>query len=117
MLALEDNSFASVQIDNYGNPRVMDCQIEDTIMKLPNWRIDAGGRVLMRMNINIACQDPIADFFKDDLYFIVEPATRRKRLHRRQARDAAGYTWKEFLQWYVHPQLAFTRWCAAPNVH
>ena len=45
MLALEDNSFAAVQIDNYGNPRVMDCQFADNIMKLPNWRIDAGGRV------------------------------------------------------------------------
>ena len=30
--------------------------------------------------------------------------------------DGAGYTWNEFLQWYINPQLACDRWCEAPDI-
>ena len=60
--------------------------------------------------------DPVADFFIEDLDYVVQDATWRKGLHKRQALDGAGYTWNEFLQWYINPQLACERWCEAPDI-
>ena len=119
MLALEDNTFVVVQIDDFFQPVRMQCQIADTICALSapnNWRIDQGGRLLMCMKGQLQLDDPVADFFIEDLDYVVQDATWRKGLHKRQALDGAGYTWNEFLQWYINPQLACERWCEAPDI-
>ena len=119
MLALDDNTFVAVQIDDFFQTLGMECQIADTICALSapdNWRIDQGGRLLMCMKGQYQLDDPVEDFFVADLDHVVEDAMWRKGLHKRQALDGAGYTWNEFLQWYINPQLACERWCEAPNI-
>ena len=116
MLALDDNTFVAVRIDDLFRDLGMECQIADTICALDFWRIDLGGRVLMCMLGQIQLPDPMVDEYVEDLDHVVEDATWRKGLHKRQARDGAGYTWNEFLRWYAHPQLARERWCEAPNI-
>ena len=117
MLALDDNTFVAVQIDDFFDTMGMECQIADTICALEHWRIDLGGRVLMCMMGGICpLPDPVEDFYVEDLDHVVEHAAWRKGLHKRQARDGASYTWNEFLRWYVHPKLACQRWCEAPNI-
>ena len=117
MLALDDNTFVAVRIDDLFRDLGMECQIADTICALDYWRIDLGGRVLMCMMGGICpLPDPVEDSYVEDLDHVVEHAAWRKGLHERQARDGASYTWNEFLRWYVHPKLACQRWCEAPNI-
>ena len=117
MLALDDNTFVSVQIDDFfADMPGMECQIADTICALDYWRIDLGGRVLMCMMGRFRLADPVEVFYLEDLDRVVDDAIGRKKLHKRQARDGAGYTWNEFLWWYVSPKLACERWCEAPNI-
>ena len=70
----------------------------------------------MRMMGQFEIPDAVSDFYVQDLDYVVQDATWRKGLHKRQARDGACYTWHEFLRWYANPQLACERWCEAPNM-
>ena len=116
MLAMDDNTFVSVQIDDcFADEPGMQCHIADTISALDDWRIDLGGRVLMCMT-QTRHEDPVDASYLEDLDRVVVDAIGRKKLHKRQARDGTGYTWNEFLWWYVSPKLACDRWCEAPNI-
>ena len=70
----------------------------------------------MRMLGQFELPDPVVDSYVFHLDYVVQHATWRKGLHKRQARDGADYTWNEFLRWYAYPQLACERWCEAPNI-
>ena len=87
MLALDDNTFVAVRIDDLFRDLGMECQIADTIRALDFWRIDLGGRVLMCMLGQFQLPDPMVDEYVEDLDHVVEDATWRKGLHKRQARD------------------------------
>ena len=118
MLALDDNSFVAVQIgmDDDFRAHGMDCQIADMICALDNWRIDAGGRVLMNLMRHFELPDPVDDSYVCHLEYVIERTTCQKDTYRRRARNGVGYTWNEFLRHYAHPKLACERWCEAAHI-
>ena len=80
MLALDDNTFVSVQIDDFfADMPGMECQIADTICALDYWRIDLGGRVLMCMMGRFRLADPVEVFYLEDLDRVVDDAIGRTK--------------------------------------
>ena len=118
MLALDDNSFAAVQVgmDEDFRRRGLDCQIADKICALDNWRIDAGGRVLMLLKRDFELPDPVDKAYVRLLEYVIIQSTCRKGTYRRRARNGVGYTWNEFLRYYADPKLACERWCEAAHI-
>ena len=88
------------------------------MIEMVHSRHDHGLFVIVQpeFNLSVMFHATMIEEFVRDLDHIVEDGTCRKRLYKRQSRHGAG-SWNEFLRWYDYQkQLAYERWCEAPNI-